>query len=261
MKKGNASSKKISIEKVTISLHDVQNFTPSQRHIYYLFGLMVNEFRTLQLLLIAAQPNSGDQRVFRLNAELSHVWFFLRIAISKIFEAEIALRSIKKDLKTEFFFDEAAFAELGNLLKQLNASKWLGKIRNQLAFHYPEPDKWRAIEKPNSSNWTNDEIYLSESSSRMFYQGSDHLLISAMLELVEPSLSVANTAKAVDTILGKTSDWVKEFCDLLDQAMARFLVAKIADLNSTEIGTVLASDIKSIRLPYWYFNAKTNSTK
>jgi hypothetical protein len=148
-------------------------------------------------------------------------------------------------------YQRKAWAEL---TRQTNKTQWLGKIRNKLAFHYPNQDDWQASEDPDTGNWSDDDIYLSESSVRTLYQGSDHLLLSAMLEKINSAAS----ADSINTLLHSTLVWIKSFCELIDKTLGRFITERFTDLNDedTTPSPIQVSHVKQIRLPYWYYNDK-----
>ncbi|TAG25592.1 MAG: hypothetical protein EAZ37_12330 [Burkholderiales bacterium] len=247
------TNKKIEILKLTIKLEHVKSLNPIQRHVYYLLGHMANEFQTIQLMLIAVQPSTNDERLFRIHAEMSQVWFFIRTAIGKIYEASDAIKKLSTDRSSLLFANHADSGELEKLLAQTKDTQWLGKIRNKLSFHYPNNTAWQASEEPEQATWSDDEIYMTKDSARTFYQGSDHLLLSAVLQKIDERPN----AETVNEILQKTTTWVKEFCELLNRAMAHFIEENFPDLIQTiptETGTVLAPHISNIRLPFWYYN-------
>ena len=250
MKKPN---KKIEVKKITIKIDHARRLSPAQRHVYYLLGHMANEFQTIQLLLIASRPSEHDERQFRIHSELSQTWFFIRLAAGKIFEATEAINHLSQEERDVLFNTEQEKLDWSKLIKQSNKTAWLGRIRNELSFHYPNAEAWQATEQPEESTWTDDEIFLTEDSARTFYQGSDSLLLSAVLQKIDKNPE----AKTIGELLTKTTTWSKDFCDLLNRSMANFIERNFPDViesGSVGVGTVLAQHINGIKLPFWYYH-------
>jgi hypothetical protein len=172
----------------------------------------------------------------------------------KIYEATKTIRSQSETLNRDFFTNAEERKAWAELTRQTNKTQWLGKIRNKLSFHYPSKDDWQASSDPDLGNWSNDDIYLSENSVRALYQGSDHLLLSAMLEKMESSSS----AESINTLLHSTLGWIKTFCELIDKTLGRFIADRFTDLNdeNAKPSPIQVSHVKQIRLPYWYYNDK-----
>ncbi|SCY13794.1 hypothetical protein [Nitrosospira sp. Nsp13] len=250
----------ITIKELTVPVSAIRKLSPHERYAYYLLGHIFNELMYLQKLTSFAMPKHKDTRAVRLGPELAQTLFILRIAASKVWEADICLtkHAVASVLKQTIFplFPEGRVM-LDTLQIKLKKAKWLSHIRNKLSFHYPKMEDWRDVTTPTET-WEDDSILMGDLSSNMFYSASESIAQHWMfgrIDMSDPKIGVR-------PMIEDMADLLSLMCTLLDELLTVFLREIILDGNTEpkQIGKVSAADINSFAIPFWIHNPSTKNS-
>lgn len=245
------SSRPVGIEEIKIPLNRIKSLSDEHRYSYYLLGHMFNELMFMQKLVGFAFPKHDDVRPQRLRPELAQTMFLFRIACSKIWEAKLKINSkeVSATLRNVVLPKmDGGQQRLKDLNAKLKDASWLSGMRNEIGFHYPNFEDWKAHITPNDQ-WTDDYVFLSGLSGNTFYDASD----SAAQGLMFGQYGLANPREAVKPLVDEMIELLRVVNSFLEDALGEFIGSFILEGKGKRraVGKVLSPAHVEVFIPFW----------
>jgi hypothetical protein len=246
----------------------IASLSSSQRWTYYILGLMANELGCILRLVSHSLDPHDDNRRYRHIPDMIQTTMLLRIASAKVAEARLALAT--KDFKDAFESLVLPHMENGaerrkEINKAFEAAPWLGNLRNEISFHYPEPAKWEALTTP-TDEWEDDHVYFGNDPINHFFDASEVITQAWTIQHSGKYKSHPSTQAESETRYFKFIDDSISLTTLLhnffvDSAMALIEGHLLRGNQSPEyLGRVPGSSLESIKIPTWVFSASASSS-
>lgn len=245
----------ITIRKLTVSVSAIKSLSPEQRYTYYLFGHVLNEMILLGKSIRFAMPKHNDIRNARLDPELAQALFFLRIASSKVLEAQNCLRQkrVQEVLqKTIFSLLPTGYAMQEKIQSKIKNVPWLSPIRNKLSFHYPLYNDWLHVTTPTET-WEDDIVFIGDLDLNIFFNGSEAVCQHWMFGNLD-----VDPTKAVRPMIEAMLDLLTMMCKFLDAVLNVYLTELLLDgpMEPETVGKIYAEDINTFSMPFWVHNPR-----
>jgi hypothetical protein len=223
-----------------------------ERAFYVHIGHLRNEFMVLVKLLKWSINTSSDDPILT-DVNVSQTFIFSRLLAGKLWEGwqlmHKAYFATKLSLSIESTLPEKAQTALEGLKKYFGKKNLIDSVRNEFAFHY---DPQRVRTQLASVEESDDlKIYVSEKSANMFYQMSEIIVGSAMLEAVEPGDFVAATKKFTKEVMDISLQFI-DFCDgCLNHMIMNYIGKDAEEADAEEINIIDPPNRDDIQLPFF----------
>lgn len=213
---------KFSLKKITLPRKALEELSAEERYCLHLVGHIFNEIFTLTKFVIICTPRIHDATEAERNGAISQAMLFSRLLAGKLLEAKLTLSMpiISRFLKNRcypFMEENAGRPRLNKFKKSVDELKWLSRVRNRHAMHFPTYDEAEAGLK-----------YVEQSDFEMFFGDT----------FGEYLFTVSDTMAGVSFFSEVNEDWkdgmnkvVEELpklgnllCDFLHGCMGAFLI-------------------------------------
>jgi hypothetical protein len=234
------------IHSITVTKAALDKIPDTERAFYIHIGHLRHELMVLKKLLERSARNPQDNSVLR-DVNLSQSFIIARLLAGKVWEGWELTRkayfSTKLSLTIAPNLPDDTKEALGDLKKYFGRKNIIDRVRNEFAFHY-DAERVRAqlsvIEE--TDNW---KIYVAETED-VFFQLSENIVASAMLQAVKPGDFVAATENFFGEIM-TMSGKVVDFCDGCLHHMIKTYIGYQSD--ETEIPD--PPDCNDLSLPFF----------
>jgi hypothetical protein len=197
---------------IHVSKAQLDQIPEIERAFYVHVGHLRHELMFLKKLLELSAKESSEIPVLQ-DVALSQQFIISRLIAGKVWEGWELMRkayfSTKLSLAISSALPDDTKEALGALKRYFGKKNIIDSLRNEFAFHY-DPLRVRTqlarIEETDKL-----KIYVAETED-VFFQFSDSIVGSAMLEAVQPSDFVAAAEKFFSEIMNVSSQLV-DFCD------------------------------------------------
>jgi hypothetical protein len=200
------------IHSILVTKAKLDKIPEIERAFYVHIGHLRHELMVLKKLLERSAKNPTDNSVLR-DVHLSQSFIIARLLAGKLWEGwkliSKAYFSTKLSLTIESKLPDDTLEALEKLKKYFGKKNIIGSLRNEFAFHY---DSQRVRTQLSLADETDTwKIYVAETED-VFFQLSENVVSSAMLEAVQSGNFVVSTEKFFKEIMVMSSQLV-DFCD------------------------------------------------
>jgi hypothetical protein len=200
------------IHTIHVSKAQLDKVPEIERAFYVHIGHLRHELMFLKKLLELSAKEPSDNPVLQ-DVGVSQQFIVSRLIAGKVWEGWELMRkaffSTKLSLAIEGDLPEDTKEALADLKKYFGKKNIIERMRNEFAFHY---DSLRVRTQLSSIEETDKlKIYIAETED-VFFQLSEIIVGSAMLEAVQPGDFVAAAEKYFKEIMRLSSQLV-DFCD------------------------------------------------
>lgn len=223
-----------------------------ERAFYIHMGHLRNEFMVLVKLLKWSINTVSDDPILT-DVNVSQTFIFTRLLAGKLLEGwqlvHKAYFATKLPLSIESNLADKTKDALKELKKYFGKKNVIDDVRNQFAFHY---DPQRIRQQLSSVEETDElKIYVTESDANLFYQISEIIVGSAMLEAVEQGDFIAATKKFTKEVMDVSVQFTT-FCDGCLIYMTKIYLGETAEeLDMEEIEIPDPPNTDEIQLPFF----------
>jgi hypothetical protein len=217
-----------------------------ERAFYVHIGHLRHELMFLKKLLELSAKESPENSVLQ-DVGLSQQFIISRLIAGKVWEGWELMRkayfSTKLSLAIESDLPEDTKQALADLKKYFGKENIIARMRNEFAFHY---DPLRVRTQLSLVEETDKlKIYIAETED-VFFQLSEIIVGSAMLEAVHPGDFVAAAEKFFKEIMGLSSQLV-DFCD----GCLHHMIKTYIGYQSEETEIPDPPNCEDLRLPFF----------
>ncbi|MCI0665673.1 MAG: hypothetical protein L0220_31845 [Acidobacteria bacterium] len=249
---------------VSIRKTDLDKIPELDRAFFVHIGHLRNEVMIIERLLWGAQNNLDAQappgpKELLDSFNVGQTLIITRLLAGKLLEGwELVQRAYYRTRvseKIESQLPSDALASLRELKNYFSRSNNIHLIRNQFAFHY-SPENIRD-QLSNIHNTYEAKIYVSEYALNMFYQFSELIANTAMLDAVQKG----NYAEALDKVTSEVLDMAKHFTSFCDGCLhfmiEKYLMDNPANEKPMQIILSDVPELNDIRLPEFIEKSET----
>jgi hypothetical protein len=238
------------IYSVPITKAQLDKIPELERAFYIHLGHLRNELMVLLKFLTWSVHTTSDNPVL-VDVNVCKSFIISRLLAGKLWEGWELMRkayfATKVSMSIESNLPDDTKIVLAGLKKYFGKKNVIDGVRNQFAFHY-DPQRIRtqlaSVDESDSL-----KIYVAETADNNFFQVSDIIAGSAMLETVEPGDYVAATTKFITDMIDVCVQFVK-FCDgCLDYMMQNYMTGNAEGIDAEEVEIPDPPD--DIQLPYF----------
>ncbi|MFZ6769809.1 hypothetical protein ACO0LM_22375 [Undibacterium sp. Di26W] len=245
------TNQSVKMFEINIPLDAIRRLSEEDRYTYYLLGHMFNELISLQKIIGFSLPKHEDMRTARLLPEISQALFFFRMASSKIWEANLKLRSkaVAVTLRNAILPNMTnGPVRLKELNKAINSAKWLADLRNVIGFHFPTFSEWKPFVTPQD-DWADDSIYFGEQTGNTFYASADAIAQHWMFQ----QCGATDIKEAIPLLIPEMIDLLRIMNSFIEDALGVFISTSLLTSNPVRksVGETMAPQHDLISIPFW----------
>jgi hypothetical protein len=234
------------IHSIPVTKAQLDKIPEIERAFYVHIGHLRNELVVLKKLLDRAANNLQDNPILR-DVYVLQSSIISRLLAGKLWEGWKLLGkayfSPKLDLLIENNLPEDAQDSLRNLKGYFEKKNVIPGLRNKFAFHYDHQRVRTQLSLiKETDNW---KIYVAETGDT-FFQVSEIIVGTAMLEAVQPGDFVAATEKFFKEIMGMSGQLVN-FCD----GCLHYMIETYIEYQAEEIEISDPPNCGDLRLPFF----------
>ena len=234
------------IHSISVTKAELDKIPEIERAFYVHMGHLRHELMVLKKLLERSARNPLDNSVLR-DVHLSQSFIIARLLAGKLWEGWKLLGkayfSTKLDLLIEKNLPEDTQESLGNLKGYFEEKNIITRLRNEFAFHYdPKRVRTQLSLVEETDNW---KIYVAETED-VFFQLSENIVSSAMLEAVQSGDFVVSTEKFFKEIMVMSGQLV-DFCD----GCLHYMIKTYIGYQSEETELPDPPNCDDLRLPFF----------
>jgi hypothetical protein len=225
--RGDAPHAKINVIRIPLLKDRLRGMSREERALFFLLGYAANQITLFQRLLIFSTNKSpateAEQKICGAQSQM-----LARLSIGVLYEAWklVKTRFLASQMGKEFApkLNPVGQAALTELKKHFGGSNLISKLRNNVAFHYPNrKDVDAGFEAAvNDKNWDNDwNWYFSTAAWNSFYFASDFIVLHAILTSIGETDLVAAQEKIMDEVKKVNAHMMAFLYALTDALLAK----------------------------------------
>lgn len=239
----------IKLHKLALSESKLRGLDPQELYVFALAGHVFNELMMLQKVLLTSMPAPGSHP-FVQDAGVDVSLFALRLLVGKTEEAMKALskHSVDEVLRSKVFALRPGIEQRWkDAQTQYQTMPWLGRIRNQRAFHYMTAGQW--LPHFTDELFGGAYVIVGTTHGNTLFQWQE---VSAGL----PMLKLVNEAKpfdGLDLMLREMGDLLRELTACLAEGMQEYMHQVLTDDGAlSEPEFLSAASIEQTYMPYYF---------
>lgn len=240
------------IYSIPVSKAKLDKIPETERVFYFHMGHLRNEVRILLNLLVWSNSRATDNPILN-DINFSQTFILSGLLAGKLREGWELIEKVyfatKLSLAIGNGLPEKAKTSLERLKKYFGKKNLIHDLRNAFGFHYDRPliaAQLSAIEESD-----NLRIYMAEKSANVFYQMSEIIVGSAMLEATEPGNFVGAAKKLTKEVTDTALQFI-DFCDgCLEHMTGHYLGRDAEGLNAEKIEIPDPPNRSEVVLPFF----------
>lgn len=219
---------------------------------YFHMGHLRNEVMVLMKLLDWSSNTATDNPILT-DVRVSQTFILSAVLAGKLWEGweltRKAFFATKLSLSVGNGLPDKAKLSLDRLKKYFGKKNLIHDVRNAFAFHYNLDAVRTQLSAVKETD--NLRIYAAEKSANMFYQMSEIIVGSAMLEAIEPGDFLAATRRFTKEVMNVSLRFI-DFCDgCLIHMSDHYLGVTSEELNAEEIELPETPNRSECQLPFF----------